>query len=519
MCPTGGYVPYLIARVKALAASEVDGVWLDVPLLSEIVGQWPCLNLSCRRRFLEKTGYAAPTMVDWTNESFRRWVAWRHESIWQFEQEILAGARSVRKDFAVITETVTMDYNTATSQGLDASLGDDGDLFRVWEVDAVSDASSMRAATGDDWLSMGTMMKYARGMSGTRPSWIFCYGLEAPDAERVMALAVATGNAPYETKIPRMCTTVGAEYRREMFDWIEKHSDLYRATSANPAAVLYSSSSRDYLDQVRGMGLYNSVREDDALWWTTNTDDTAGALDYMGDYRGSCAALLSAQVPFDVVSAARLTAQTLPAYRLVVVPSAISLSDQAIALLGEYVRGGGTVLLTGNDAGSLDEHGRARGLPELLQQLQLPAAGMTFVPAVRGLGTVYHVAARAGREHLERRAPEMMVGITAAALATGVQLGTSPAKVLLDLRRTSSGSLLLLAANMDAAPASGPDPFSPSDAFLTLKVPLPDNRSPTRVKLSEPRHPDGEITYGLEDGKLVVELRVRSLAALEIQFT
>ncbi len=122
-------------------------------------------------------------------------MAWRHRALWEFEQKVLQAAKAARQDFEVIIETVTMDYNAGTVQGLDGACADDGQVFRVWEVDAVSDNTAMREADADDWISMAVMMRHGRGCSAPRPSWIFSYGLKDDDAEQVMALAVIAGKA------------------------------------------------------------------------------------------------------------------------------------------------------------------------------------------------------------------------------------------------------------------------------------------------------------------------------------
>ena len=134
LCPTSGYRDYFINRVKRLAQTTLDGLWGDVPLLSDIVGVWPCTNPTCAAKFLAETGLAQPTRVDWNNPVFRRWVAWRHGVIHEFEQAVLAGARTVRPDFQLIVETDTMDHSGGTVQGLDGASRDDGDVLRVWEV-------------------------------------------------------------------------------------------------------------------------------------------------------------------------------------------------------------------------------------------------------------------------------------------------------------------------------------------------------------------------------------------------
>src|SRR5205823_1612970 len=142
--------------------------------------------------------------------------------------------------------------------GLDGSrFKSDPGIIQVWEIDALSDKTAMRDARPDDWISLIGMAKFAAGASGIKPSWVFTYGLMPDDGLLVMAEALASGNNPYETKIPQMTSSIGPAYRRNMFGWIEAHEHrLFASKSAATVAVLYSPESRDYVDRAEGSGLF-----------------------------------------------------------------------------------------------------------------------------------------------------------------------------------------------------------------------------------------------------------------------
>lgn len=126
MCPLSGYREYYLSRIERLASTALDGYWGDVPLLSDIAsnGTWPCTNPACRQGFAaDNPGFQLPAHIDdqsWPNFSdptFRRWVLWRHKLISDFQLAIAARAHAVNPNFAVIFETVTMDYNGRPSRG------------------------------------------------------------------------------------------------------------------------------------------------------------------------------------------------------------------------------------------------------------------------------------------------------------------------------------------------------------------------------------------------------------------
>jgi hypothetical protein len=520
MCPTSGYREYFLRRIGAMARTPLDGVWLDVPLLSDIVGFWPCANETCARRFHEDTGLVQPTGGDWEDPVFRRWVAWRHELIWRFEQDVVRAAAAVRPDFAVISETVTMDYNAATLQALDGASHDQGQLIRVWEIDAVSDGSAMRDASPDDWASMAVMMRAARGMSGRRPSWSFCYGKQEDDAERVLALSIATGNAPYETQIPLMCTSVGSAFRRRMYEWIEQHGALFRADSANPAVVLYSTESRDYLDRSAGVGLYVSLRTEDPLWWSHEAQDSAAALGYVGDFRGLATALLRAHVPYDVLPVRRIAELAADRHRLVAAPSLVAASDDTLAALDAYVRAGGTLFVSGPDAGTLDAFGGRRAGGSLLDRLGVPApegaeADGEWSVTSHGAGTVVHAPARVGQRLLQGQGAEALPArLRALADRAGARAHLeAPPDVLVDRRRTEDGAAVYLFANL--AGLGGARGFAPDEALVTLALPGLDP-SRARVFYSAPGEPERELPIGEDRNGPAVSFELAALGALRV---
>ena len=81
---------------------------------------------------------------------------------------------------------------------------------------------------------------------------MFVYGDRPDDSLLVMAEALAAGNNPFETKIPKMTTTVGAAYRRQTYAWIKQQERrLFASRSGAKVAVYFSPESRDYLDTRR----------------------------------------------------------------------------------------------------------------------------------------------------------------------------------------------------------------------------------------------------------------------------
>ncbi len=469
LCPNTGYRDYFNARIATLARTRIDGLWGDVPLYSDIVGEWPCVGPACSAKFKKETGLEIPNDMVWDDPVVRRWIMWRHQQIWEFEQNVVASAKRIRPTFEVIIETVTMDYNAGTLQGLDGAAADDGDVYRVWEVDAVSDATAMRHASADDWMSMTAMMRHARGVSHPRASWIFSYGLEEDDAEHVMALAITTGNNPYESKIPIMNTSVGHAYRKKMFGWLTDNIDIYRSTSANSTAILFSSASRDFLDRNAGVGLYTSLNPNDELWWSTNDFDSAKRLAYLGDYRGWHKTLVHAHIPYDVVTSPHATLETLNRYELLVAPSMVAMSKELLSALQAFVSKGGRLIVTGNDVATYDEAGKQSKASRLLT-----AFGLKDSPWTRhtyGAGEIFFSSWRLGKVYFNDDDPSVLARVEEALGDGGRQIQTNaPKAVVMDLRRTQEGAMQLLCANLDGLGEGGVGEYTPRDASFDVSL-------------------------------------------------
>jgi hypothetical protein len=241
------YADMFIGRIKRMAATGLDGIWLDVPIFNDIGAAWADMSPAAVAKFKADTKLAAPKSENWNDPVWRRWIAWRYGEVSNFLLRVRDAARSVSTDVSIVVETVTLDYAAGTQLGLDGSQHKTAsDIIQVWEVDVLSDKTAMRLAKPDDWISLIGMSKFAKGASGAKPSWIFTYGQQPDDALLVMAEAIAAGNHPYETKIPQMTTTVGADYRKRVFGWIKEHDRrLFESQSGAKVAVYFSVASRD----------------------------------------------------------------------------------------------------------------------------------------------------------------------------------------------------------------------------------------------------------------------------------
>ncbi|MCW5212610.1 cadherin-like domain-containing protein, partial [Desulfobulbus sp. TB] len=358
-----GYRSYFLDRIRKIAATGIDGIWVDVPIYADFgPTKWSDFNPDAVAKFEQETGYTIPTAENWNDSNWRRWIFWRHEEIALFLKDVTAAAKSVNAELPIFVETLPTDYNGATLYGLDGSyLKHIEGLTHIWEVDSMSNNVGMRNAQEDDWISFISAFKYTSAASGKKPSWVFNYGKQVDDAELVMAEALAAGNNPYELQVPEMTTTVDADFRTRMFEWAQINAPyLFEAQSGAEVAVLYSSSSRDYVDKFQGLGMFVTWEPGgDSLWWAGDEIDSAHERQYLAEFRGMVKLLVHEHVPFDtVVNPA--DQQEIETYQTVILPNVEAISDSEADILRGYVANGGNLIVTGPNPTGLDEYGTAR---------------------------------------------------------------------------------------------------------------------------------------------------------------
>jgi hypothetical protein len=375
MSPNGGYRDYFLARVRALARTALDGVWMDAPVYLDSGAGWPGAEPAGRAAFRaweaahDAGGAAAgqmPAAADTQDPAFRRWLRWRHENLADFVEDVRRAGREVKPTFVTAVENFPLDNVEATSAGLDATFRRDGEgLLTVFEVDSVSSTKGMQYASVEDFSNKIAMFKWARACNRGRPSWAFSYGNQPLDAGLVMAAAVATGNAPLEAKTPELVDSVGADFRRRWFGFIKDHTDeLLSTPRLARVGIWYSAASRDYQDLPLGgtYGMFVAVDPpvDDPDWWATGEEDSALRKPHLGGWRGAAHTLTTMGIPWKVVTEPGDPARELEGLSLLWLPSVAALTAGSAEIIRAFVERGGVVLATGAVPGGFDELGSAR---------------------------------------------------------------------------------------------------------------------------------------------------------------
>ncbi len=312
MSPNTGYRDYFLNRVRQLAATGLDGIWVDVPIYLGTGALWSGAEPEAAAAFNAWTiaqnlggnsGYQTPTSVNWSDPVFRTWVRWRHENLAGFIDAIRAAAHQVNPNFMVIIENFPADYMDATEAGLDGTFRrSNQNLLRVWEIDSVSNTKAMEWASVDEFSNKITMYKWARAVDRENPSWGFSYGHTPLDAGITIAAAVTTGVAPFESQTPEMTLTVDSAFRSRWFSFIKNHQKaLLDTPRLAEVGIWYSSPTRDFQDYKVGVsyGMYAGTTNpnNDPDWWATDQGDSALPKPHLGGYRGAAHALSKLHIP------------------------------------------------------------------------------------------------------------------------------------------------------------------------------------------------------------------------------
>jgi hypothetical protein len=495
LSPSSPYRDYFFHRLSRIAnETGVDGVWGDVPLYCDFGPiRWADTNPYAVSQFqAAHPGSTVPTVEDWNNPDWRRWIAWRHHELRRFIADAAAMARAKNPDFLFIVETLPTDYAMSTVYGLEGvDLRSIEGVTHVWEVDTMSNATALRKAREDDWISYISMQKYIKAASGSKPAWSFAYGKQANDAELVMAEILAAGNNPYELKIPEMTTTVGAAYRTKMFGWIQAHENQLWQNSAARVGVLYSPASRDYVDRASGEGMYATTNAgSDSLFWNDDLAHSAYQRQYVAEYRGMIKLLVHNHIPFDAVLKPGSAAE-LAKYQTLILPDYEALSDEEAQIIRDYVSQGGHVIMTGPNPSGLDSYGASRSDYALAAVLGVTrgSALPTAKTQAYGYGEARFFADLLGKKYFTNASD---AAAAAGSLLTAIQATTTPwlttqanKKVHMELTKTDQRLILQM---VNFIGVTGTFTITPTTFQTTVNI--PDGQMVTAVEMTSPDHAD-----------------------------
>lgn len=305
-----------------------------------------CYCDTCRRLFREESGLELPERVEPSNPVYQIYLAWSYrcrEANWRLFNDVTRGAGGedciwvgmINADPAdlgghyvdlrsICRQTPILFNDHQCRNALDG-----------FEQNYVNGAL-LHELAGDDTLIPESMAHYVTGDRTFRLS-----AAPAAEVRTWAACGYAGGISPWYHHV-----SGGTDDRRQfsttadMMAWHERCEDaLYGRENLADVALVWSRDNCDLYDAAQR-------RERVSLPW-----------------RGFTAALAAARLPFTAVHLDDLR-EKMHRFRVLILPDIAAMSDAQIETVCDFLRGGGSVVLTGQ-TGLLDERGQRRSGSEL----------------------------------------------------------------------------------------------------------------------------------------------------------
>jgi len=324
-------------RVRQIAATGVDGIYIDIPYwMTHFDGwedSWASFDDYTVAAFRERTGLDARhdlKLGDFSDTNFRKWVDFRIDTITDFLKEIDKSAKSVNPKIKTIPEIYPGIEEEATRVGADVySLYPYVDAI-AHEYEFGNGGHMASERTPHDWFRYQVGMHTFRAFAQGKATWILNYSwdgdknVDAREAMQNLAMSqIMTGSNFWDAPGHSMAGSNDAPTRKKIFAWIADHqTTFYRPRRPiQPVGVYFSPKTRDY-----------------------------GAKDFIASFRGCLILLMQTHREFQVV-----TPRTLADFRgeTLVLPDVRELTDAEKAALKNLAASGTRVIVTGQNVTQL----------------------------------------------------------------------------------------------------------------------------------------------------------------------
>ncbi len=367
-CPNTGWRNWLFDLLREIATTGVDGIFLDGPAV------YPgcCYCSACQAIYRERFGAELPAEEIWLDPNWRRFVRFRNETTAEFLRDASAAVRTVRPEVLVF-------MNSGGWRANEWRVGRDPVLLAQHQPLSGAEAF-FHPARWDKSPWDGFLMAKVQLATG-RPAVVFYHHAVGawhyeplPQGEAVVS-AVQAATAGASAWFGVFDPAVRANPDRaigpvaQAFELLEKTGVLIDGSQslAKVAVVHSAATSQFYLSQLEDLyrdpatgveiGLLSTGGERQEKDWRKRKRWCERWQDE--EFAGTCLALGNEHVPFDVLLSGSAAGWHLDRYRVVVLPNVACLSDREQALLLDFVRGGGSLVMS-FESGRYDAEGQLR---------------------------------------------------------------------------------------------------------------------------------------------------------------
>jgi hypothetical protein len=333
-CGLGPYNFDFMTDVKReiMSAYHVDGIFIN-----RWDGSGMCYCEHCRANFKKAAGLELPRTTDPQDPAQRAYILWRQDRLFSLWRDWDDAVRAINPDSCVIPNT---------GGGATSSL----DMKRIGELAPTLMADNQaRRGVMPPWAN-GKRGKEFRATMGRKPIvGIFSVGLEEPyrwkdsvqnPAEiRLWALdGIANGLRPWFTKFAGSVNDPR---------WLKPVEELYS----------WCHGAERFLRNERPLARVGLVYSQQTAWFYPAGNGSPGSVEDAG--LGWYQALIEARVPFEMVHDGLLDAEHLAAFRTLILPNIVALSDAQCEQLRQFVERGGGLVAT-HETSLCDEWGVPR---------------------------------------------------------------------------------------------------------------------------------------------------------------
>ena len=323
-----------MARVRQIAATGIDGIYVDIPYwMTHFDGwedTWASFDDYTVAAFKKETGLDARKdlkLGDFSDPNFRKWVEFRIQTFTDFMHEIDQNAKSVNPQIKTIPEIYPGIEEEAVRVGAD-----------VYSLYTVVDAIAHEYSFGNsghmaserkplDWFRYQVGMHTFRAFAQGKATWILNYSWDGDQKvdkrEAMLNLAmseVMAGANFWDAPGHSMAGSNDPATRTKIFSWIKQHENTFYAprTPIDPVGVYFSPQTRNFY-----------------------------ADEFINSYRGILTLLMQAHREFQVV-----TPRTLAEFhgRALILPDVRVWSDPEKNEIQRYLKQGNKLIVTGEDA-------------------------------------------------------------------------------------------------------------------------------------------------------------------------
>jgi hypothetical protein len=327
---------------KLIRETGIDGLMSDDNVH---YGGWrTCGCRWCRAHFLNDYGHELPAVSDlrfWGNrdsEAFKDWIEMRFQDSGGFLGYVKA---ALPEGFPLLSCCSTSDYAAAPSSGITYQ-----EYIKHCNIVMLEMGGNTPTLNGTWSGQMASQMLHlAIARDSASPCLGLGYGFFPDTGFFVWALNKLLGADAWFSTLPGRLAGPPVEIERladdpelvaEGFGWEKANQGLFAAQADANLAVFFSRATRDYYGQTHQ--------------------------DYTLNYHLTCSALVGASIDFEVVTAIPNASQ----WPVLVLSSAICLSQEEIASLELYLHNGGIIVAAG-PTGLRDQRARPWQNPWLAQ--------------------------------------------------------------------------------------------------------------------------------------------------------